>query len=163
MGIEPKIALGSLAWPTALALLMWGLTQVGVTFPPAIIDGAIIAGAIGLLLASALWCHIAWVWLRSKGLQLGPAIVIACVLVLLVGGGIWGAFTWKPSGKKTGPTTAAFVVEFPDTANDLSPMPGDQFSARVNYGVNGGALADCVSEWTFGFKVTNRYRILPRE
>src|SRR5208337_5183957 len=39
-------------------------------------------------------------WIRARGLQLGPAIVIAFGLAVITGGSIWGAFTWTPAVKK---------------------------------------------------------------
>lgn len=97
MPIEQKIAWAALIGTPMLGLLMWGLAQADFHWPPILVYGAIALGGAGLLISVALWCHIGWVWIRSKGLQLGPAIVIAIGLALVAGGTVWGLLTWAPN------------------------------------------------------------------
>jgi hypothetical protein len=105
MGLEKRVAWATLFGPSTLALTMWGIAGTGFVWPPVAIYGAIILGGFGLAVTAGLWCHIGWVWVRAKGLQLGPAIVIAISMVGLIGGGIWGVATWSPT-TKTSPQPA---------------------------------------------------------
>jgi hypothetical protein len=95
MGLERKIAWASLGGPAALGLVMWGIAQTGFIWPPIAVYGAITVGGIGLAVTIAVWCHIGWVWIRGKGCQVGPALLIAVSLAGLAGGIIWAGMTWK--------------------------------------------------------------------
>src|SRR5208282_660382 len=99
MGLERKIAWASLSGP-ALGLMMWGVAGVGWVPPTFAFYFAIIVGGLGTIVFGSIWIHVGWVWIRARGLQLGPAIVIAFGLAVITGGSIWGAFTWTPAVKK---------------------------------------------------------------
>src|SRR5277367_5278338 len=89
MDSKRKVAWASLATSMLGGLLMWGLAQISFQWPPLVTYGAVVVGTTGVLVSGAMWCHIAWVWLRTRGLPLGPAIVVAIGLSIVTGGVTW--------------------------------------------------------------------------
>lgn len=152
MSFKTKVAIASLVWPTALALLTWGLAQSGFVYPSPLIRAAIVAGAGILLLSSALWIHISWSWLRHKNVRLATKIAILAAVSIGVIGSVWGISRWKSSQENHGPP---FRVDFADNANSLSTFPQSPFVGRISIGVSGDPATNFISEQTFGFGVAN--------
>lgn len=95
MSLERKIGWASLSGP-ALSLLMWGAAGLGWVPPVFAYYFAVCVGGLGTVIFGSVWLHIGWTWLRSRGVQLGPAIFIALGLAIACGGLVWAAITWKP-------------------------------------------------------------------
>jgi hypothetical protein len=92
---------------------------------------------VALTIVSALlWCHLGWRWVRSRGLRLGPAIFIVIGLLVAACGGVWGMFTWSPSGKKVANPAPQGADEFARAkipqygTTPLSQRAGDQPDTR---------------------------------
>ena len=111
MEIEQKIKWAAPAATVLWALLMWGVTQSGYEWPSTVVYGAIVLGGVGFAVTAVIWIQIAWMWLRKRGLKLGPAIVISTGLAITIAGLAWAAFVWSP--KPSSPITfQKFVLYF---------------------------------------------------
>ena len=102
MGFKRKIAWASMLGGPAFGAVMWGAAGLGCATPIQAYYLAMGVGGLGALVSGALWLNIGWAWIRAKGFQLGPTIVIAIGLVITAAGVLWGAASWvKPQSPKS--------------------------------------------------------------
>lgn len=92
---EAASAFGTGAIATCLPSFLTFLEGKGVVIPPSIKDALGWGQGILVAVCLVLLLHVIWQWLREKGLQLGPAILVFVGVGVALAGGVWGAFTWK--------------------------------------------------------------------
>lgn len=108
---ERRLALATLLPGLGFGGLMFVREELGIHFT----DNALLfIGALSiacLVISVLLWAHIAWIWLRKRGVKVEPIIMMFAGAALFLNGLVWALVTIAPSTVIAKETAAVLPAE----------------------------------------------------